>query len=48
MAKKETKESIEIIESPEALQQELTKVTGFFENNKSSKNCPISKTMNRI
>ena len=36
MAKKETKESIEIIESPEALQQELTKVTGFFENNKSS------------
>lgn len=36
MAKKETNESIEIIESPEALQQELTKVTGFFENNKSS------------
>lgn len=36
MAKKETNESIEIIESPEALQQELTKVTGFFEKNKSS------------
>jgi predicted negative regulator of RcsB-dependent stress response len=36
MAKKEKNESIEIIESPEALQQELTKVTGFFENNKSS------------
>lgn len=36
MAKKENNESIEIIESPEALQQELTKVTGIFENNKSS------------
>ena len=36
MAKKETNESIEIIESPEALQQELTKVTGFFDKNKSS------------
>lgn len=36
MAKKEKNESIEIIESPEALQQELTKVTGIFENNKSS------------
>ncbi len=36
MAKKEKNESIEIIESPEALQKELTKVTGFFENNKSS------------
>ncbi len=34
--KKEVTESIEIIESPEALQQELTKVTGFFDNNKSS------------
>ncbi|CAM4230066.1 tetratricopeptide repeat protein [Cytophagaceae bacterium 50C-KIRBA] len=36
MAKKETKETIEIIESPEALQQELTKVSGFFEKNKTS------------
>lgn len=36
MAKKENNESIEIIESPEALQQELTKLTGIFENNKSS------------
>lgn len=36
MAKKENNESIEIIESPEALQQELTKVTGIFEKNKSS------------
>jgi predicted negative regulator of RcsB-dependent stress response len=36
MAKKETNESIEIIESPEALQQELTKVTDVVEKNKSS------------
>lgn len=36
MAKKEKKEAIEIIESPEALQQEVSKVTGYFEQNKSS------------
>jgi predicted negative regulator of RcsB-dependent stress response len=36
MAKKEKNESIEIIESPEALQQELTKVNNVFEKNKSS------------
>lgn len=36
MAKKENNELIEIIKSPEALQQELTKVTGILENNKSS------------
>lgn len=33
---KETKEAIEIIESPEALQQELSKVTGALEKNKST------------
>lgn len=36
MAKKEKNESIEIIESPEALQHELDKVTGAFEKNKST------------
>jgi predicted negative regulator of RcsB-dependent stress response len=36
MAKKEIKESIEIIESPEALQQEVSKVTSYFEQNKST------------
>ena len=36
MAKKENKESIAMIESPEALQQEVSKVTGYFEQNKSS------------
>jgi predicted negative regulator of RcsB-dependent stress response len=36
MAKKENKESISMIESPEALQQEVSKVTGYFEQNKSS------------
>jgi predicted negative regulator of RcsB-dependent stress response len=36
MAKKEKNESMEIIESPEALQQELTKVNNVFEKNKSS------------
>lgn len=36
MAKKEKNESIEIIESPEALKQELTKVNNVFEKNKSS------------
>ena len=34
--KKEVNESIEIIESPEALQQELEKVTGVFDQNKST------------
>ena len=33
--KKDVNESIEIIESPEALQHELEKVTGFFDQNKS-------------
>jgi TolA-binding protein len=36
MAKKEKKDVMEIIESPEALQQEVSKVTGFFEKNKST------------
>ena len=36
MAKKENKEIIAMIESPEALQQEVSKVTGYFEQNKSS------------
>jgi TolA-binding protein len=36
MAKKEKKDVMEIIESPEALQQEVSKVTGFFEENKST------------
>ena len=36
MAKKEKKDVMEIIESPEALQQEVFKVTGFFEKNKST------------
>lgn len=36
MAKKEKIEGIEIIESPEALQQEFNKVTGLVEKNKSS------------
>jgi predicted negative regulator of RcsB-dependent stress response len=36
MAKKEKKDVLEIIESPEALQQEVSKVTGFFEKNKST------------
>jgi tetratricopeptide (TPR) repeat protein len=36
MAKKEKLEGIEIIESPEALQQEFNKVTGIVEKNKSS------------
>ena len=35
MAKKEKVESIEIIESPEALQQEVSKVTDLVEKNKS-------------
>ncbi len=35
MKKKENKEVIEIIESPEALQQEVSKLTGYFEQNKS-------------
>jgi predicted negative regulator of RcsB-dependent stress response len=34
--KKEVNESIEIIESPEALQHELEKVTGVFDQNKST------------
>ncbi len=34
--KKDVNESIEIIESPEALQHELEKVTGFFDQNKSA------------
>ena len=34
--KKDVNESIEIIESPEALQHEVEKVTGFFEQNKSA------------
>ena len=34
--KKEVNESIEIIESPEALQNELEKVTGVFDQNKSA------------
>ena len=34
--KKDVNESIEIIESPEALQHELEKVTGFFDQNKST------------
>lgn len=34
--KKEVNESIEIIESPEALQNELDKVTGVFDQNKSA------------
>ena len=34
--KKEVNESIEIIESPEALQQEVSKVTNYFEQNKST------------
>ena len=36
MAKKEKKDVMEIIESPEALQQEVSKVTGFFEKNQST------------
>jgi len=36
MAKKEKKDVMEIIESPELLQQEVSKVTGFFEENKST------------
>lgn len=36
MAKKEKVESIEIIESPEALQQEVSKVTELVDKNKSS------------
>jgi tetratricopeptide (TPR) repeat protein len=36
MAKKEKKDVMEMIESPEALQQEVSKVTGFFEKNKST------------
>jgi len=36
MAKKEKKDVMEIIESPEALQQEVSKLTGFFEKNKST------------
>jgi len=36
MAKKEKKDVMEIIESPEALQQEVSKLTGFFEKNKSA------------
>ena len=36
MAKKEKKDVMEIIESPEALQQEVSNVTGFFEENKST------------
>jgi len=36
MAKKEKLEGIEMIESPEALQQEFNKVTGLVEKNKSS------------
>ena len=36
MAKKEKKDVMEIIESPEALQKEVSKVTGFFEKNKST------------
>jgi hypothetical protein len=35
MAKKEKVESIEIIESPEALQQEVSKVTELVDKNKS-------------
>jgi tetratricopeptide (TPR) repeat protein len=36
MAKKEKKDVMEMIESPEALQQEVSKVTRFFEKNKST------------
>jgi tetratricopeptide (TPR) repeat protein len=36
MAKKEKKDVMEMIESPEALQHEVSKVTGFFEKNKST------------
>jgi len=36
MAKKEKKDVMEMIETPEALQQEVSKVTGFFEENKST------------
>jgi tetratricopeptide (TPR) repeat protein len=36
MAKKEKKDVMEMIESPEALQQEVSKLTGFFEKNKST------------
>ena len=36
MAQKEKKDVMDIIESPEALQQEVSKVTGFFEENKST------------
>jgi len=36
MAKKEKKDVMEIIESTEALQQEVSKVAGFFEENKST------------
>lgn len=36
MAKKEKKDVMEMIESPEALQQEVSKVTEFFEENKST------------
>ena len=36
MAKKEKKDVMEMIESPEALQHEVSKVTGFFEENKST------------
>ena len=36
MAKKEKKDVMEMIESPEALQQEVFKLTGFFEKNKSA------------
>ena len=36
MAKKEKIEGIELIESPEALQQEFNKVTGVIEKNKTS------------
>lgn len=35
MAKKEKKDVLEIIESPEALQHEVSRVTAFFEKNKS-------------
>ena len=36
MAKKEKKDVMEMIESPEALQHEVSKLTGFFETNKST------------
>lgn len=36
MAKKEKKDVMEMIESPEALQHEVSKITGFFEKNKST------------